>query len=80
MDDHGVRTNPSRIIPETDRSDRLGEDRALIDRFRAEEEARKLGMDVSEPIVDEIIDERKARRDELKDLLSGVDQLIEDDD
>jgi len=77
MDDHGARTNPSKIIPETDRSDRLGEDRALIDRFRAEEEARKRGVDVSEPIVEEIIDERKARRDELKDLLGEVDQLID---
>ena len=79
LDDHGVRTNPSRVIPKTDRSDRLGEDRELIDRFRAEEEARKKGEEVTEPVVERIIDERRARRDELLDLLSDVDQLIEDE-
>jgi hypothetical protein len=80
LENHGVRTNPSRIIPEIDRSDRPGEDRELMDRFRAEEEVRRKGEKLSESNVEKVIDERKARRDELKDLLSEVDQLIEDDD
>ena len=44
-----------------------------------EEEARKKGEEVTEPVVERIIDERRARRDELLDLLSDVDQLIEDE-
>lgn len=76
---HGARTIPSRIIPKIDRSERPGEDREFMDRFKAEEEIRKSGGELSEPNVEKIIGERKARREELDDLLSDVDQLIEDD-
>jgi len=75
--DTGQRTIPSRPIPTTDRSERLGEDRELMDRFQAEAEIRKKGQELSEPNVKKIIGERKARRSELDDLLTGVDQLID---
>ncbi len=75
----GARTIPSKIIPVTDRSDRPGEDREFMDRFKAEEEIRKTGEELSEPNVEKIIGERKARRKELDSLLSGVDELINDE-
>ncbi|MEC8721962.1 MAG: hypothetical protein VXX50_05980, partial [Candidatus Thermoplasmatota archaeon] len=77
-DTPGVRTIPSKVIPETDRSDRPGEDREFMDRFKAEEEIRKTGEELSEPNVEKIIGERKAKRRELDSLLSGVDDLIND--
>ena len=75
----GARTIPSKVIPETDRSDRPGEDREFMDRFKAEEEIRKTGKELSEPNVEKIIGERKAKRKELDNLLSGVDDLINDE-
>ncbi len=77
--DSGQRTIPSRPIPTTDRSERLGEDRELMDRFQAEEEIRKRGKELSEPNVEKIIGEREERRRELDSLLSGVDELINDE-
>ena len=75
----GARTIPSKAIPETDRSDRPGEDREFMDRFKAEEEIRKTGEELSEPKLEKIIGERKAKRRELDSLLSGVDDLINDE-
>ena len=75
----GARTIPSKLIPETDRSDRPGEDREFMDRFKAEEEIRKTRKELSEPNVEKIIGERKAKRRELDNLLSGVDDLINDE-
>ena len=77
--DTGQRTVPSKIIPKTDRSDRPGEDREFMDRFKAEEEIRKTGIELSTPNVERIIGERKAKREELDELLSSVDELINDD-
>ena len=77
--DTGQRTVPSKIIPKTDRSDRPGEDREFMDRFKAEEEIRKTGLELSTPNVEKIIGERKAKREELDELLSSVDELINDD-
>ena len=75
----GARTVPSRTIPKIDRSDRPGEDREFMDRFKAEEEIRKGGEEISEPKVEKLVEERKAKREELDNLLSGLDQLIEDE-
>tara|TARA_Y100001968_G_scaffold302132_1_gene315097 strand:+ start:541 stop:978 length:438 start_codon:yes stop_codon:yes gene_type:complete len=77
--DTGQRTIPSKIIPKTDRSDRLGEDREFMDRFKAEEEIRKGGEEISESKVEKLVGERKAKREELDNLLSGLDQLIDDE-
>ena len=73
----GQRTRPSRAIPTVDRSERLGEDRELMDRFRAEEQVRRTGEDASEEIIEEIIDNRKKKRSELADELSDLDDLID---
>lgn len=78
-DSPGARTVPSRTIPKIDRSDRPGEDREFMDRFKAEEEIRKGGEEISEPKVEKLVEERKAKREELDNLLSGLDQLIEDE-
>ena len=75
----GARTVPSRTIPKIDRSDRPGEDREFMDRFKAEEEIRKGGEEISEPKVEKLVEERKAKREELDNLLTGLDQLIEDE-
>lgn len=75
----GARTVPSRTIPKIDRSDRPGEDREFMDRFKAEEEIRKVGEEISEPKVEKLVEERKAKREELDNLLTGLDQLIEDE-
>ena len=39
----------------------------------------KIGKELSEPNVEKIIGERKAKRRELDNLLSGVDDLINDE-
>lgn len=75
----GARTIPSKIIPETDRSDRPGEDREFMDRFKAEEEIRKSGKELSEPNVEKIIGIRKAKRKELDNILTDVDELINEE-
>lgn len=75
----GARTVPSRTIPKIDRSDRPGEDREFMDRFKAEEQIRKGGEEISEPKVEKLVEERKAKREELDNLLTGLDQLIEDE-
>ena len=62
-----------------DRSDRPGEDREFMDRFKAEEQIRKGGEEISEPKVEKLVEERKAKREELDNLLTGLDQLIEDE-
>ena len=50
-----------------------------MDRFQAEEEIRKRGKELSEPNVEKIIGEREERRRELDSILSGVDELINDE-
>ncbi|MBC88212.1 MAG: hypothetical protein CMB12_02880 [Euryarchaeota archaeon] len=75
--DTGQRTRPSRPIPTVDRTERLGEDRELMDRFRAEEQVRRTGEEASEGIIEELIDKRKKKRSELADELSDLDDLID---
>lgn len=77
--DTGQRTRPSRPIPTVDRTERLGEDRELMDRFRAEEQVRRTGEEASEGIIEELIDKRKKKRSELADELSDLDDLIDSD-
>ena len=77
--DTGQRTRPSRPIPTVDRTERLGEDRELMDRFRAEEQVRRTGGEASEGIIEELIDKRKKKRSELADELSDLDDLIDSD-
>ena len=43
------------------------------------QEMNMIGEELSEPNVEKIIGERKARRKELDSLLSGVDELINDE-
>ena len=50
-----------------------------MDRFKAEEQIRKGGEEISEPKVEKLVEERKAKREELDNLLTGLDQLIEDE-
>ena len=77
--DTGQQTRPSRPIPTVDRTERLGEDRELMDRFRAEEQVRRTGEEASEGIIEELIDKRKKKRSELADELSDLDDLIDSD-
>lgn len=77
--DTGQRTRPSRPIPTVDRTERLGEDRELMDRFRAEEQVRRTGEEATEGIIEELIDKRKKKRSELADELSDLDDLIDSD-
>ena len=77
--DTGQRTRPCRPIPRVDRTERLGEDRELMDRFRAEEQVRKTGREASEEVIEELMDKRKKKRSALADELSDLDDLIDSD-
>ena len=76
---HGARTIPSRTIARVDRSDRLGEDRKMVDKIEAE----KAAIDAPEPLKDIVesatIAQRKRDRKDWEDAQSGVSELLDGD-
>jgi ribosomal protein L40E len=76
---HGARTIPSRTIAPVDRSDRLGEDRKMVDKIEAE----KAAIDAPEPLKDIVesatIAQRKRDRKDWEDAQSGVSELLDGD-
>jgi ribosomal protein L40E len=76
---HGARTIPSRTIAPVDRSDRLGEDRKMVDKIEAE----KAAIDAPEPLKDIVesatIAQRKRDRKDWEEAQSEVSELLDGD-
>ncbi len=77
--EHGARTIPSKPIAAVDRSDRLGEDRDMVDKIEAE----KAAFDAPEPLKEVVeaatIAQRKRDRDNWQGAKSEVSELLDDD-
>jgi hypothetical protein len=74
----GKRTVPSRDIEEVDRSDRSGEDAELTDRVAANVATQDVPKDMKDVLIDEMMAERKAKRDEFSDAVEGIGDLLDD--
>ena len=68
-----ARTNPSKPIPEVDRSDRLGEDLDLAYRLEAQKENI-----TDELLIDLEVEEKLEIRKSYKDTLADLDELFDD--
>ena len=68
-----ARTNPSKPIPEVDRSDRLGEDLDLAYRLEAQKENI-----TDELLIDLEVEEKLEMRKSYKDTLADLDELFDD--
>jgi len=74
----GKRTVPSREIEEVDRSDRSGEDAELTDRVAANVATQDAPKELKEALIDEMMAERKAKRDEFSGVVEEIDDLLDD--
>ena len=74
----GKRTVPSREIEEVDRSDRAGEDAELTDRVAANVATQDAPKELKDVLIDEMMAERKAKREEFSDAVEGLDDLLDD--
>ena len=76
---HGARTIPSRTIAPIDRSDRLGEDRKMVDKIEAE----KAAIDAPEPLKNIVesatLAQRKRDRKDWEEAQSEVSELLDGD-
>ena len=77
--DHGSRTIPSRPIAAVDRSDRLGEDRKMVDKIEAEKASSEAPESLKEVIETEAIAQRELARKEWENAQSGVSELLDGD-
>jgi len=76
---HGSRTIPSRPIATVDRSDRLGEDREMVDKIEAGKASSKAPQSLKDVIEAETIAQRESARKEWEKAQSGVSELLDDD-
>ncbi|MDC3297883.1 hypothetical protein OAU99_00720 [Candidatus Poseidoniaceae archaeon] len=76
---HGSRTIPSRPIATVDRSDRLGEDRKMVDKIEAGKASSKAPQSLKDVIEAETIAQRESARKEWEKAQSGVSELLDDD-
>ena len=76
---HGSRTIPSRPIATVDRSDRLGEDREMVDKIEAGKASSKAPQSLKGVIEAETIAQRESARKEWEKAQSGVSELLDDD-
>lgn len=77
--DYGARTVPSKPISPVDRSDRLGEDRAMVDKIEAEKASQSAPDPVKEIVEAATISQRQRSRKEWESLKSDVSKLLDDD-
>jgi len=77
--EHGERTIPSRPIAAVDRSDRVGEDRSMIDKIEAEKAASQAPEPLKEVVEAATLAQRKRDRAEWEDAQSDVSELLDDD-
>lgn len=76
---HGARTIPSRPINAVDRSDRLGEDREMVDKIAGEQSASETPKPLKEVVETATIEERVRNRKDWDDSVSKVSDLLDDD-
>lgn len=76
---HGARTIPSRPIATVDRSDRLGEDRAMVDKIVGEQSASEAPEPLKDVVETATIEERVRSRKDWDDSVSKVSDLLDDD-
>lgn len=77
--EHGARTIPSKKIAAVDRSDRLGEDRKMVDKIEAGKVASDAPESLKEVVEAVTIAERERAREEWEKAQSGVSKLLDDD-
>ena len=76
---YGARTIPSKIIPSVDRSDRVGEDREMVDKIEAEKASSTTPKVLKEVIETATVEERVRKRGKWDETLSEVSELLDDD-
>lgn len=76
---YGARTIPSKPIEPVDRSDRLGEDRKMVDRIEAEKASQSAPDALKEIIESATISERNRDRKEWDLAKSEISKLLDDD-
>ncbi len=76
---HGARTIPSKPIAKVDRSDRIGEDLELTDRIHAAVDAQSVPKELAEDMEALGFETRQRARKELKDAISNLDDILDDD-
>ena len=77
--DYGARTVPSKPIQSVDRSDRLGEDRDMVDKIEADKAASEAPSSLKEIVESATISQRKRDRKEWEIAKSDVSKLLDDD-
>ena len=75
----GARTVPSRPIAAVDRSDRVGEDRKMVDRLAGEEAASKVSKPLKEVVEAATIEQRIRSRKDWDETISDVSEMLDDD-
>ncbi|MDP6870085.1 MAG: hypothetical protein QGI21_04870 [Candidatus Poseidoniaceae archaeon] len=75
----GARTIPSRPIPKADRSERLGEDREMVDRVEGVKAASSAPKVLREVVEAATIAKRRRDRDDWEEVRTGVSDLLDDD-
>ncbi len=76
---HGARTIPSKPIAKVDRSDRIGEDLELTDRLHAAADAQRVPVELAEEVENLGFEARQQARKDLKDAISELDEILDDD-
>jgi hypothetical protein len=76
---HGARTIPSRPIPAVNRSDRVGEDREMVDKIAGEVAASEVSEPLREVVESATIEERVRSREDWDETISEVSELLDDD-
>jgi len=76
---HGARTIPSKPIAKIDRSDRIGEDLQLTDRIHAAADAQNVPKELVDDVTSLGFETRQRARKELKDAISNLDEILDDD-
>lgn len=76
---HGARTIPSKPIAKVDRSDRIGEDLELSDRIHAAADAQKVPKELADDVEALGFEARQRARKDLKDAISNLDEILDDD-
>lgn len=73
----GIRTQPSKEISQTDRSERPGEDHELVARVQANAAAQSAPEDLKEIIADLEVAEKRVERKMWKNIVDDIDDLLD---